>query len=137
MDSSILIAAGASFIAGLTGYIIARLWVKPMVQYNITKRKIGRSLSQCGILLEVLGDGQGRVQWKSGEDASLKKARRHAMDLATCYNEKIPYWYRLFLDSRGESPAEASGLLTNLNKMTDVRQIQDRIDGVREKLRLK
>jgi hypothetical protein len=39
------------------------------------------------------------------------------MDLVSCYDAEIPYWYRLLLDSRQESPTEASGLLTNLSKL--------------------
>ena len=46
MDSSLLIAAGASFIAGLLGYIIARLWIRPIVRYHITKRKLDHVLTR-------------------------------------------------------------------------------------------
>jgi len=58
------------------------------------------------------------------------------MNLASCYSEEIPYWYRLLLDSRGESPTEALGLLTNLSKIRDSKQIKDRIDRVRKKMGL-
>lgn len=40
------------------------------------------------------------------------------------------------LDSRQESPADASGLLTNLNKIRDVGQRKARIDAARKALRL-
>lgn len=40
MDASLLVAAGASFAAGALGYIIARTWIKPIVRYSMTKRRI-------------------------------------------------------------------------------------------------
>ena len=46
VDSTLLIAAGASFLAGLLGYVMARLWIKPIVRYTITKRKLDRELTR-------------------------------------------------------------------------------------------
>ena len=70
-------------------------------------------------------------------EAMLRSARKHAMDLVSRYSTEIPYWYRLMLDSRQESPIEASGMLTNLTKMRDPEQRKSRIDAVRKELRLR
>jgi hypothetical protein len=67
----------------------------------------------------------------------LKTARKHAMGLIACYDADIPYWYRLLLDSRQESPTVASGLLTNLSKMRDGEQVKDRIERARKTIGLK
>jgi hypothetical protein len=136
LDSSLLIAAGASFIAGVLGYIIAKLWIKPIVHYNITKRKLDRDLSRC----LAPGDetaGSTLHEETNGETEALRAARKHAMDLVACYGEEIPYWYRLLLDSRQESPTEASGLLTNLSKMRDREQVKARIESARKKMGLR
>ena len=136
MDSSLLIAAGASFITGLLGYIIARLWIKPIARYHITKRKLDQALAQylaqanAAIGLDEKGDKQ-----KHG-DAMLRTARKHAMGLVSCYDAEIPYWYRLLLDSRQESPAKASGLLTNLSKLRNREQVKDRIERARKTMGL-
>ncbi|MBC2713331.1 MAG: hypothetical protein HGJ94_20735 [Desulfosarcina sp.] len=53
------------------------------------------------------------------------------------YGADIPYWYRLLLDSRKESPTEASGLLTNLSKIRDQEQVKSRIDSARKIMGLK
>ena len=135
LDSSLLIAAAASFVAGLMGYIIARLWIKPIVSYNIIKRKLDAELTRY---LEQLaaspGTGSGKSELSVGEKA-LHSARKLAMDLLSHYNEKIPYWYRLLLDSRQESPMQASGLLTNLNKIKDFQQRRSRIEAVKKELK--
>jgi hypothetical protein len=131
MDSSLFIAAGASFVAGLLGYIIARLWIKPIVRYNITKRKLDKELSRY---MAMMKDAAGNENHKKPDPdgTTLRMARKHAMDLVSCYGADIPYWYRLLLDSRKESPTKASGLLTNLPKIRDQEQVKNRIDRVLE-----
>jgi hypothetical protein len=136
MDSSLLIAAGASFIAGLLGYIIARLWIKPIVRYNITKRKLDHELARYLAQMNASAGPDTRQTGNRG-DATLRSARQYAMDLTSCLGEEIPYWYRLLLESRKESPTEASGLLTNLYRMRDAEQVKNRIERVRQTMGLK
>lgn len=136
MDSSLLIAAGASFVAGLLGYIIARLWVKPIMRYRITKRKLDHELTHYLARMDEAAEPEKRFT-RGGGDATLRTARQYAMDLVACYSADIPYWYRLLLDSRKESPSEASGLLTNLSKMQDPQQVKSRIDNARKVMGLR
>jgi hypothetical protein len=132
LDSPLLIAAGASFIAGLLGYIIARLWIKPIVRYNITKRKLDHELTQYLAQVNEAVEPDKQLEKQKRGDAMLRTARKHAMDLVSCYGADIPYWYRLLLDSRKESPTEASGLLTNLSKLRNVEHVINRIDRARK-----
>jgi hypothetical protein len=135
MDSSLLIAAGASFVAGLLGYIVLRLWIKPILGYNLTKRKLDHELTHYVAQLKSTADSDQPTPRKRG-DATLQTARKHAMDLTACYGSEIPYWYRLLLDSRKESPSEASGLLTNLSKIQDSERVKSRIHEARKALGL-
>ncbi|MBC2741941.1 MAG: hypothetical protein HGJ93_02560 [Desulfosarcina sp.] len=137
MDSSLLIAAAASFVAGLLGYVIARLWIKPIVRYNITKRKLDHELTRHLAQMDDTGGPEDKQERQKHDDAMLRSARKHAMDLISCYGADIPYWYRLLLDSRKESPTEASGLLTNLSKIRDQEQVKSRIDSARKIMGLK
>ncbi len=138
MNSSLLIATGASFVAGLLGYTIVRLWIKPIVRYTTIKRKLDRELNRylANIEYHIANNGD-RSEPSQGGDATPQMARKHAMDLVSCYGTEIPYWYRLLLDSRRESPSEASGLLTNLSKIRDLKQVKKRIDGAQKGLRLR
>ncbi len=136
MDSSLLIAAGASFIAGLLGYIIARLWIRPIVRYNSTKRKLDHELTRYLAQINESAEPDRRVA-QNRADAMLRAARQHAVDLVSCFSAEIPYWYRLLLDSRKESPTEASGLLTNLSKMRNREQVKNRIERARHTMGLK
>ena len=135
LDPSLLVAAGASFIAGVMGYIIARMWIKPIVGYHMTKRRLSDDLARYQAHTGAAADAQATGGQPSGEDA-LRDARRRAMKLVAYYNGEIPYWFRLLLDSRQESPTEASGLLTNLAKIRDLQQRRERITAARKALRL-
>lgn len=135
LDPSLLIAALASFVAGVLGYIIARMWIKPIVRYHIVKRRLDRELSRCLVHSDADRPAETATRAQSPSDA-MCNARRHAMDLVNGYHQEVPYWYRLFLDSRGESPADAAGQLTNLNKIRDAAQVARRIASVRKLLRL-
>ena len=136
MDSPLLIAAGASFIAGLLGYIIARLWIKPIARYHITKRKLDHELTRYLVQMN-LSTGPGEPVTLNRDAMILRTARQHAVDLASCFGSEIPYWYRLLLESRKESPTEASGLLTNLSKIRNREQVKNRIEGARTIMGLK
>ena len=130
MDSPLLIAAGASFIAGLLGYIIARLWIKPIVRYNITKRKLDQELTRYLAQMNQ-STGPDEPVAQNRDAMILRTARQHAVDLVSCFGSEIPYWYRLLLESRKESPTEASGLLTNLSKIRNREQVKNRIERAR------
>lgn len=136
LDSSLLIAAGASFIAGVMGYIVARLWVKPIVTYTITKRRLDADLTRYLNQMNTPSDAAPSKEDRSATETILRSARKRSMDLLSHYTTEIPYWYRLLLDSRQESPTQASGLLTNLNKIRDSQQRRSRIEAVRRELKL-
>jgi hypothetical protein len=136
IDSSLLIAAGASFVAGLLGYTIVRMWVRPVLRYTMGKRRLERELTRYQAHINSADRHSKSVRPKP-DAAALKAARKQAMQLVTCYNKEIPYWYRLLLDSRQESPAEASGLLTNLSKIRGREAIDARMAKVRQSMRLR
>ena len=130
-DASLLIAAAASFMVGLLGYMIARLWIKPIVGYQMTKRKLNRELTRY--LDHLAANEQTSHPHRSSKaQAFLKQARRQAMDLETRFTADIPAWYRLMLLSRGQSPEKALALLGPISKLKDGQQIAARVDEARK-----
>jgi hypothetical protein len=136
LDSSLLIAAGASFVAGVMGYIIVRLWIKPIIGYNVAKRRLDADLTRYLNHMALPADAAQIKNDRPDTDTILRSARKQAMRLVAHYTTEIPYWYRLLLDSRQESPAQASGLLTNLTKIKDPQRRRSRIDAARKELKL-
>ncbi len=130
-DTALLAAAAASFLAGLLGYVIIRMWVRPITQYQLIKRRLDRHLTRYSTQLSDDG-AVGGLETKARQSAAtLRSARRDARDLGTCYREQLPYWYRLLLESRNTAPTEIEGLLTNLHKINDQQQVQARIAQAR------
>ena len=135
LDPSLLIAAAASFMAGLLGYGIARLWIKPIVGYNIEKRRLNREISRYLRRLETTEES--RVSLDSPEVREILKAvRKSVTNLVARNSTGLPAWYRIFLVSRQESPEKAMKLLAPLSKIKDHHQIQERVDQARKALKL-
>ena len=135
LDPSLLIAAAASFMAGLLGYGIAKLWIKPIVGYNIEKRRLDREISRYLRRLENVEKTQASANDPEVREIS-KAMRKSVTNLAARNSTELPAWYRIFLVSRKESPDKAMKLLAPLSKIKDLHQIQERVDQARKALRL-
>lgn len=135
-DSSLLIAAGASFVAGVMGYIIARFWVKPIAKYKLTRRRLDANLTRYLNQSAGSSDALQSNNKPASDQTCLRSARKQAMDLVSIYTAEIPYWYRLLLDSRQAAPTNVSGLLANVHKIQDPQQRRSRIEAVKKELKL-
>ncbi|BBO73586.1 hypothetical protein DSCW_10030 [Desulfosarcina widdelii] len=135
LDPSLLIAATASFLAGLLGYVIARLWIKPIVGYNIEKRRLDREISRYLQRMGTVEESQTSAKDPEVQEI-LKAIRKSATNLAARNSTELPAWYRIFLVSREESSDKAMKLLSPLAKIKDHHQIQERVDQARKALRL-
>jgi len=135
LDPSLLIAAAASFMAGLLGYAVARLWIKPIVGYNIEKRRLDREISRY---LQWLETGEKSREFSNAPEVReiLKAVRKSVTNLAARNSTELPAWYRIFLVSRQESPEKAMKLLAPLSKIKDSDQIRTRVEQARKVLRL-
>ena len=137
IDTSLLIAAAASFVAGLVGYIIVRLWIVPIWRYRTARRHLDQVLSAyLGNATESSGHPSEASQPRQ-EKERLQQARQFAMALVDGYTGQVPVWYRLLLDSRGESPSTALDLLSNLSKINNLQQRCQRIRNARGAMGLK
>jgi hypothetical protein len=123
----IYIAAIISFVIGLFGYIVVRFWVLPIGRYIRVKRRFASDLDA---LMDILQAGPshniGNPQLK---DRQLS-LRCNASHLSSVYRNELPYWYRLFLESRKEKPleaAESSMRLSNTHKLEHAYRQADEI----------
>jgi hypothetical protein len=108
MDSPYIIAAGASFLAGVFGYIIVRFWAMPIARYRRAK-----AMTQDALDSLLAADGKREM-------AEAKKACRIAADrLSELYSVDLPPWYRMVLDQRSESPVQAANDLMTLSNTKD------------------
>ena len=130
----IYIAAFISFVIGLFGYIIVRFWMLPIGRYIQVK---SRFASDLRTLLDMLHAEQPRNTENSQIQDRQVSLRRHSSDLVSIYQNELPYWYRLYLESKKEQPLEAAEFsirLSNTRKLDHAFRQADEIKGF---LRLK
>lgn len=130
----IYVAASVSFIIGLLGYFIVRFWILPIGRYIQIK---GRFASDLRALMDML---QAEQRYNT-ENSPIKdrqvSLRRQSSELVSIYRNDLPYWYRLYLESKKEQPvkaAEFSMRLSNTRKLEHAFRQADEIKGF---LRLK
>jgi hypothetical protein len=130
----IYVAALLSFIAGLLGYIIIRFWILPIGRYLKIK---GRLISDIGALLDMLQDG--RPQNNQGAQIQDRGAsiRRHCSDLVSTYQNDLPYWYRLNLESKKEQPLEAARFSMRLANTRQTEHALRQASEIKRLLRIK
>ena len=130
----IYVAAFISFVIGLFGYIVVRFWILPIGRYIRVK---SRFASDLRALLDMLQAEQPRNTENSQIQDRQVSLRRYSSDLVSIYQDELPYWYRLYLESKKEQPfeaAESSMRLSNTRKLEHAFLQADEIKGF---LRLK
>jgi len=130
----IYVAALLSFIAGLLGYIIIRFWILPIGRYVKIK---GRLASDIGALLDILQDDQP----ENNQGARIKdrgvSVRRHCSELVSIYQNDLPYWYRLNLESKKEKPLEAATFSMRLVNTHKPEHALRQVNEIKRLLRIK
>lgn len=103
------LAATASFIAGMCGYIIVRFWLIPIRRYKKVKQTLKSELKKIG------NDKQSNRNAGNNEKDTAA-IRRQAMQLVDVHRYDLPYWYRLVLIRRNESPENALAAVLKMSK---------------------
>jgi len=130
----IYIAALISFIVGLFGYIIIRFWILPINRYLKIK---GRLSSDIRALLDMLRAEQPQNNETAKIQARRVSVRRHCSDLVSIYQNDLPYWYRLYLESKKEQPLEAAKFSMRLANTREQEHALRQANEIKRLLRIK
>jgi hypothetical protein len=129
----ITLGAGASFIAGAAGYVIAKYWIGPIRSFGRAKTALLEELNQLGELCPH----EGKVDLKTKPiRRQMKRVRQKANALLECYEIDLPVWYRLKLRSAGRDPGDAVHPLLGLHQLPTAGQVNDRLDKANRLLQL-
>jgi len=123
MDTRILIAMAVSFALGSLSYIIIQFWIRPIARYRKIRQEVAQALSACEADEIFSEEAAGTI-------------RKYSVGLSDAYTLELPHWYRMLLDSRKESPVEASRELMTLAGTREREYILKRIAGIRQVLLL-
>ena len=132
--NAIYAGAVTGFILGLVGFIVVRFWILPIRRYHKLKKSTAATVEAYYTLLApVHPETVSRKQLKH----KRQTLRQLAADLTSTYNDILPSWYRLLLESRSERPLEASTHLMTLSNIHQQAHALHRADQIRYHLRIK
>jgi len=130
----IYVAAFFSFVFGLLGYIVVRFWILPIGRYIRVK---DRFASDLRTLLDMLQNEQPYHTENSQIQDRRASLRRYSSDLVSIYQKELPYWYRLYLESKKEQPLEAAEFSMRLSNTRKLEHAFRQADEIKGFLRLK
>lgn len=108
------LVAGFSFLAGMCGYIMVRFWILPIGRYRRAK---GQLLQRLNDYRKLLPEDDGTPLKRDQGRKILREIRRQGVALVDLHDQELPYWYRLALLSRKESPEAATDPILRLENM--------------------
>ena len=130
----IYVVAIASFVSGILGYIILQFWVRPILGYQKIKNKVALTIKYYYKSKHNEDTGK-KIKLQTKE--WVKANRQNSVELSASYNENLPNWYKMLLDSRGESPIDASNHLMILSNTSDYDHAEKHIERIKNYLKIK
>ena len=130
----IYVVAIISFISGSFGYIILQFWIRPILGYRKIKNKVALTIKYY---YKSKNDKDIGEKIKSQMKEWSKANRQNSVELSASYNENLPNWYKMLLDSRGESPIDASRHLMVLSNIRNYDHAEKHIEGIKKYLKIK
>ena len=131
---SIYVVAIISFVAGAFGYIIIQFWIRPISGYQKIKNKVTLTIKYYSKSKDNdFIDKKIKSQMKKWNKAN----RQSSVELSASYNENLPNWYKMLLDSRGESPIDASKHLMILSNTSNYDHMEKHIEEIKNYLKIK
>lgn len=101
----IYIVACISFLLGVFGYIITQFWIRPILRYREIKHRIASDMKW------YMEAQKHEIKDKNAQEQIRARAgiiRGRCTELTDCFSYDLPHWYKLLLESRHESPIDAS-----------------------------
>jgi hypothetical protein len=123
-----------SFVLGSLGYIILQFWIRPILGYQRMKHKVALNIKYYYRAKNNEDIGE---KIKSQMKDWVKANRQNSVELSASYNENLPNWYKMLLDSRGESPIDASKHLMILSNTSNYDHAEKHIEGIKNYLKIK
>ena len=129
----IYIVASISFLLGVFGYIITQFWIRPILRYRTIKHRIASDLKW------YLEAQKQEIKEKIAQEqikARVEIIRGHCVELTDSFSYDLPHWYKLLLESRHESPINASKHLLALTNIRNSEHADRRLEKINNSLNL-
>ena len=130
----IYIIALISFLLGVFGFIITQFWIRPILRYRKLKHRIASDLKwYLEAQRHEIKDKIAREQIRARGEI----IRGHGTALTDCFSYDLPPWYKLLLESRHESPIDASKHLLALANIRNSEHGERRLEKITNSLKIK
>ena len=123
-----------SFVLGSLGYIIIQFWIRPILGYRKIKNKVALTIKYYYNSKNNEDIGE---KIKSQIKEWNKANKENSVELSASYNENLPNWYKMLLDSRGESPIDASKHLMTLSNIRNYDHMEKHMKEIKNYLKIK
>lgn len=130
----IYVAAIISFFIGLLGYIVVRFWIVPIGRYMRVKRSFASNIKVVLDMMQAESLQEAQNSTLQDRQASL---RRCSSEFISIYQDELPYWYRLYLESKKEQPLKAAEYSMRLSNTRQLKHAFKQADDIKGLLRLK
>ena len=130
----IYVVAIISFVSGSLGYIILQFWIRPILGYRKIKHKVTLAIKSYYKSKNNENIGE---KIKSQMKKWNKENKQNSVKLSASYNENLPNWYKMLLESRGESPIDASKHLMILSNTRNQDHAEKHIEEIKNYLKIK
>ena len=125
-----------SFVSGFLGYIILQFWIRPILGYQKIKNKVALTIKYYYKSKNNEDIGE-KIKLQMKEKEWGKANRQNSVELSASYNENLPNWYKMLLDSRGESPIDASKHLMILSNTRNYGHMEKHMKEIKNYLKIK
>ena len=125
-----------SFVSGFLGYIILQFWIRPILGYQKIKNKVALIIKYYYKSKNNKDIGE-KIKLQMKEKEWGKANRQNSIELSASYNENLPNWYKMLLDSRGEAPIDASKHLMMLSNTRNYDHMGKHIKKIKNYLKIK
>ncbi|MBA3017261.1 MAG: hypothetical protein FP811_03760 [Desulfobacteraceae bacterium] len=109
-------------------------WVRPILGYRKIKNKVALTIKYYYKSKDNEATGK-KIKLQTKE--WVKANRQNSVELSASYNENLPTWYKMLLDSRGESPIDASNHLMILSNTRNYDHAEKHIKEIKNCLKIK
>ena len=121
-----------SIIAGAGGYLISKFWMDSILRYLDVRHEV---TSDLVFYANVISKYDVCDEYKERYRTRQEHNRRHAAEMAACYY-RLPWWYKHWIEHRGQKPLTASRNLIGLSNSNTEDQTDIHIQRLRKSLGL-
>jgi len=121
-----------SVVIGGISFLVVQFWMNPLLRYLDIKHQVTSDLVFYANVINADGLNEKMQQ---RHQARQEKNRKHAGEIRASYY-RLPWWYKKYLNRKGENPIQASKALVGLSNTKEYDLANKYTERLRKSLRI-